>query len=370
MRLGIDASTYFDVLNQGGRFYLDHKEIEPVSYLHDENGVDYFRIRLWLDPKDKKGNPYKGGDNDTEKGLALASFAASKGYDILLDFHYSDFWCDPAKQRLPKSWEHMNLDEICKAIADYTKTTLIRFKNHHFPIKAIQIGNEITNGMLWPLGRVEGDDPNVVREGYDSLCKMLNVGIKAAREIFPEASILLHLEKSYDQHIYDEFLTQMEEHQVNYDVLGVSYYPFWHGTFTMLFDNIDMVKMKFHKPVWIVETSYAHTNKDMEVENHLWTPVVNEELFKGEGTYKPYPLTQEGQADFVKTLLELSRQHGVDAVMYWEPLWIPVKNLTWASAAGRSYVKEEHKALVNEWANQCLFGYDGEATKALFEFHI
>ena len=365
MILGIDASALRETRAAGAKFTVGGKPIEPLSYLHDENGVSILRLRLWVDPYDEKGHPYGGGTNDLETFVLLAKEGLEKGYKLLMDFHYSDFWCDPAKQCIPKSWRRLSFLELVAKVGEYTRKTLTYLKNEGIDLYAIQIGNEITNGMLWPLGKLEGE-PGSKRQNYDSLCAFLHQGLMAANDIYPKAKTMIHLERSYDQAVYREFFDNVLEAGLNFDIIGMSYYPYWHGSFDKLFANVDLMRKTYGKPIWIVETSYSFTTEKAYVDAEGWNPLVNNELATVESC--PYPPTQEGQEQFLTTLMEKAKQHKVEAIVYWEPLWLPLSGLTWATKEGEEYVHETHKPTHNEWANQCLFDYHGEATKALYAF--
>lgn len=369
MILGIDTSTYLEELQNNAKYYLDGKQVDPLDVMHS-NGVDHMRIRLWNNPFDGSGTPYLGGTCGTQNFLALAKLAQSKGYKILLDFHYSDFWADPAKQFPPKAWQNYTLDELCDAVYAFTKDTLLQAKANDIPISMVQVGNEITNGILWPHGKLTGG-ANGLRNGYNNLVKLLKAGISACREICPDAKIALHLERSYDQAVYVEFFTQMQQYNVDYDIIGMSYYPYWHGTPDMYFANVNNIK-RFGKQIMAVELGYGFTtegftiNKDgQEIQLVLGTMTVDDY-----GVVNNYPLTPEGQARFIKDFVARAQKEGLDGIFYWEPLWLCGENICWASPEGQDYINEGGKPTANEVANCCLFDYHGNALPALDAFAL
>ena len=370
MILGIDSSGILETRAAGARYFVAGKEVEPISYIHDHNGVSMMRLRLWLDPYDEQGRPYGGGTVDYPSLVKMAKEGIEKGYKIVLDFHYSDFWCDPGKQFLPKAWKDYTLDQAVEAVYEYTKKTLLDLQAEGIVLDSVQIGNEITNGMLWPLGKLTYEEGNPKRGNYESLIRLLKAGIKATRETMPKTRIIIHLERSGDQAVYREFFDEMVAASLDFDIIGMSFYPYWHGTFDMVFSNIDAVKARYHKPVWIVETSYGFTIKPSTHLHEEFKPIISEELLSQENIYSPYPVTLEGQAAFTKELLAQAKAHGVDAIFWWEPFWLPLKGLTWATKIGEEYTHETEKPTNNEWANQCLFDYDGNATPAFFEYRI
>lgn len=366
MKLGIDVSTYFEELEHGAKYYDGNKEVQPLE-LFRANGVESMRIRLWVDPKSEEGEPYLAGNCDLENFIKLASLAQTKGYSIMLDFHYSDFWADPGKQCIPKSWAHLDLDGIVNKVYEYTKETLKVVKEKGIEVSYIQVGNEITNGMLWQIGHLN-EGTGGKRTNYENLINILKAGIKACREEIADVSLVLHLEKSYDQIIYDEFFTQMENADVDYDIIGYSYYPYWHGTFEQFFANVEFCK-KFKKRQMVVELGYAFTVEDYIQQEHGGSHlVVSKDNIDSFGFMQEYPISPEGQKHFTEDFLIRAKQHGIEAVYWWEPLWIPGDGICWASKAAMKYMGSESKSTRNEWANQCLFDYSGKKLPAFDAF--
>ena len=370
MILGIDVSTYFEEKKANARYFLNGKEIDPLKIFKD-NGVSHMRIRIWNDPYSKDKKPYKGGTCDVNNLLKLALLAKEYGFKVVPDFHYSDFWVDPGKQFIPKAWANESYESLLIKIREFTKNTLLKLKENGIEINMLQIGNEITNGMLWPIGKLTDNGEGKKRGNYDVLCAFLKEGIKSAKEIYPNAKIILHLERSGDAKVYQEFFSEMQQHDVQYDIIGASYYPYWHGSFDQLFANLDACKKRFNKEVMIMELGYGFTLEDYILTNngapHL---VINEEKLKEMKEALPYPLNEEGQANFIEKFVSLCKKHGVAGIFYWEPLWIPGEDICWASSEGQEYINEVGKSQRNEWANQCLFDYKGNALKALNKFKI
>ena len=366
MLLGIDVSTYPEEL-ENGAVYSDGKErIDPLDRFRG-NGVSLMRIRLWHTPYDKSGSPYLGGTCDPDHFLRLGRMGASKGYRLILDLHYSDFWADPGKQFLPRAWEHFDFSDTEAAVYRYTVDTLRKIRDAGLELYGIQIGNEITNGMLWPYGKLTGGEDGSPRKGYAALSRLLGAGIRASREIFPDAKIILHLERSNDTAVYDEFFTEMQSAGVDYDVIGASYYPYWHGSMDEFFSNLEHCR-KFGKERMVMELGYAFTGESYPVAGGGTRLVIGNTTEGGVRLPDGYPLTPDGQAAFVREFLRRARNAGMDGVFYWEPLWLPGKNIRWASEAGLAYLHESGKSTLNDWANQCLYDYTGKALPALREF--
>lgn len=371
MFLGIDVSTYFEVIGAHKKFYKGDEEIDIFKAFKD-NGVDSVRIRLWNDPYDKEGHPYLGGTNNLASFIKLAKICQSYGFRILLDLHYSDFWCDPSKQTLPKAWEGMDNAQIEKAIYAFTRYVLEESKKNKIDIEYIQIGNEITNGMCWPNGKLI-DQGDGTRRNYETVCSFLKQGIKASKEIYPDIKTIIHLERSFDNPIYTEYCKNLIKNNVDYDILGVSYYPYWHKTFKDLFANLNNIKSLIKKPIMIVETGYAFTMdsyKDKDDKENEAKLLIDERFLKENAVKLEFPLTEEGQDGFIKKLISLSQENGIAAIYYWEPCWLPGKGICWASEAGLKYTHEENKTTRNEWANQCLFDYDGKMLKGFEDYTI
>ena len=363
MILGIDASTYLEELEHGAKFYDGDIEIDPLDAFV-ANGVDYMRIRLWNDPKSPDGDPYLAGNCDINHYVRFAELAKSKGYKILLDFHYSDFLADPGKQFIPKAWAWYNIDEMCDAVYSFTKECLEIALREGVSPDMIQVGNEITNGILWPMGKLEIDGK---RCNYGNFCRLIKAGCAACREVVPGAKLVLHLERSNDKTVYQEFFAEMEKAEVDYDIIGASYYPYWHGTPKELFENLNACR-HFGKEIMVTELGYGFTDKAYTLLGEEKRLVIDAERANVPGVTDRYPLTPEGQAEYIRDFLALARENDIGGVFYWEPLWIPGEGICWASEAGQAYIQEEGKSTANEWANQCLFDYNGRKLPAFDEF--
>ncbi len=366
MKLGIDVSTYLEELEHGARYFKDGIEIDPLDVFRD-NGVEWVRIRLWNNPFSNEGKPYLAGNCDINHFIKLSKLVMSKGYKILLDFHYSDFWADPGKQFPPKAWKGYDICAMESAVYEYTYHSISMALNEGINIGMVQIGNEITNGFLWPLGKLENEDGT--RGNYNNFTTLLKAGIRATRELLPNCKIILHLERSNDRAVYQEFFNKMQEYDVDYDIIGASYYPYWHGSIDELMRNFDECK-RFGKEIMIMELGYGFTLKGYNVEGKEARLVIDSERIGNDALVKKYPINEQGQAKFIKDVLDNSKAHGVSAVFYWEPLWIPGDGICWASVEGQEYIGESGKSTTNEWANQCLYDYSGNALKALDVFKL
>ena len=161
---GMDISTLLEVEKCGAKFY-DGKGPEDALDILKRYDVNAVRIRLWNDPYSEDGEPYGAGTNDFASVIALSRRAREKGFDILLDYHYSDFWADPGKQFIPKAWRGYSVEELEQAVYNYTKDTLLDLKEQGLLPNMVQVGNELTNGLLWPYGKVPD---------YDNIARFVN----------------------------------------------------------------------------------------------------------------------------------------------------------------------------------------------------
>ena len=364
MILGIDISTYLEELSHGAVFYDGNTPIDPLDAFL-ANGVNWMRIRIWNDPRSPEGEPYLAGTCDLDHYIRLAKLAKSKGFHILMDLHYSDFWADPGKQFIPKAWSNYTPEELERAVYDFTVECLTAAKKNGVSPEMIQIGNEITNGILWPVGKIYNEEKNT-RE-YASFLRLIGAGCRAAREIAPKAKIVLHLERSNDKEVYREFYSAVADAGIEYDVIGASYYPYWHGTPDDVFANLDACK-RFGKEIMIVELGYGFTDRGYVLGGEERRLVIDPERAYVPGVTDKYPLTPDGQAGYVRYILDRAEKEGIAGVFYWEPLWLPGEGICWASEAGQAYIHEEGKSTSNEWANQCLFDYEGKKLPAFDEF--
>lgn len=355
---GMDISTLLEVEKLGGRFY-DQKEEKDLLSILKSRGVNAVRLRLWKDPYSEDGKPYGAGNNDIIVTKELARRALAAGMGFLLDFHYSDFWADPGKQMIPKAWRGYQEAELEQAVYTYTKSTLEELKRDHLFPTMIQVGNELSNGLLWPFGKV----PN-----YKTIARFINAGIRGVRAVDKEVPIMLHLDNGGNNTLYREWFDAFLKYGDDFQIIGLSYYPFWHGTMEALKQNMKDIAVRYQKDLIIAEVSMGFTMEDYSAYEGL-----KSQERKGMATKKElaekvnYPMTPDGQAAFLKDLLYLLEEVPEDrgcGFFYWEPAWIPVKGSGWATKEALEYIKEKGPG-GNEWANQALFDYEGNALPAL-----
>lgn len=351
---GMDLSSLLEVERCGGRFYDDGKEIDILKFMKDKD-VDTIRIRLWNDPKSEDGETYGAGANDIHEVIALGKRVSDAGFGVLLNFHYSDFWADPGKQFKPKAWEGFGVEELEKAVYDFTKDSLTKILDAGVNVTMIQVGNELTSGLLWPEGQV----PN-----YDNIAKFVSAGIRACREVKSSIPLMIHLDNGGNNELYRRWFDNYMERGEDFDYIGMSYYPFWHGSLDQLEYNMNDVAKRFGKEIIIAEVSMGYTMKDYKEYEKL-----EDSERKGYATRQElvdkieYPMTVQGQMDFMEDFLNrvknVADNKGV-GFFWWEPAWIPVPGSGWATPASLAYMHDKGPC-GNEWANQALFDYDGNA---------
>lgn len=355
---GMDISTLLEVEKCGGKFYDSGKEEDLLTILknYDVNAV---RIRLWNDPYSEEGEPYGAGTNDFNSVLELSGRAKEKGLDILLDYHYSDFWADPGKQFIPKAWRGYSVDELEQAVYDYTRETLLKLEKEGLLPDMVQVGNELTNGLLWPYGKT----PN-----YDNIARFVKAGVRAVREVSDKIKVMIHLDNGGNNELYREWFDNFVKRGGDFDIIGLSYYPFWHGTFDMLENNMKDIAVRFGKELIIAEVSMGYTMEDYASYEKLSPSERKGMATRPELAEKiEYPMTKEGQTEFMKELfrrIERVPENKGRGFFYWEPAWIPVPGSGWASESSLKYI-EDKGPCGNEWANQALFDYEGNALPAL-----
>ncbi len=346
---GMDVSMIMELESYGASYYLNGKK-EDLFCLLKTCGANMVRLRIWPDPYDEEGNPYGGGMNDLKTTIEIAKRVVENGMEIMLDFHYSDFWADPSKQVKPKAWKALSGKELETAVYLHTVDTLKALRNQKLIPAMVQVGNEITKGLLWPDGYVDQTE---------RMAALLQAGIKGVREECPDAKIVLHLDFGTDNQMYRQWFDRIEPYALDFDVIGMSYYPHWNGSLQLLSDNMNDISSRYGKEVLVAETSIGYTTDTLGCKGIVFS----EEQEKATG----YPATMEGQEAFLRELYKAVRnvqnKKGI-GVFYWEPAWLAIPDCTWASESGRLYMNDQAEA-GNAMANQALFDASGNANSAL-----
>lgn len=346
---GADVSMLEELEQHGAKYYINQQSKDLFAILK-ECGVNMIRLRLWNDPYSEQGEPYGGGGNDLETTMRLARRIAENGLAFMLDFHYSDFWADPAKQFKPKAWIALHGQPLCEEVYRYTKDTLDTLRKEGLLPQMVQIGNEITHGFLWPDGHYDN---------LEMMMALLKSGIRAVREVDPTIRIVLHLDFGTDNSLYRKWFYEAENHHLDYDVIGMSYYPFWNGSIEALIANMNDISRTFRKDVMVVETSIGYTTDSLGCNGMVYSAELEKNV--------PYPGTPMGQESYMRSLIQAVRNVedccGI-GVIYWEPAWLPFPDCAWAKPIGCEYMHDKAE-LGNSWANQALFDAEGNANPAL-----
>ena len=290
---------------RNGVIYKDSCGVTVDPYdLFREQGWNMMRVRLFVDPNNAPGAHHdQGVCQDLDYVTDLCKTIRARGFEVMLDFHYSDTWADPAKQFTPKRWEGLDAKALADSIYRYTRRCLLALKEAGVVPAMIQVGNEITFGMDWPVGRVDAmEDAN-----WDVFTALLKAGCKACREVCPDAGIIIHTEKAGQWPMTRNYYNRLAAAGLDYDIIGLSYYPMWHGTIPNLGVTLDSLAVRFpSKPVMIVETAYYYQHDGVN---------------RGEEDFSQcLPGTIEGQREFtVQLVKELNRHDNVTGLFWWYP---------------------------------------------------
>lgn len=358
---GADFSTLPEIERCGGKYYDNGRQGDLVEILA-AHGFNYSRIRLWNDPYSENGEPYGAGTNDIEAALKIAGRSKEAGMKILLDFHYSDFWADPGKQYKPKDWRTLDAAGLEEAVYGFTKESLGRFAAAGLIPDMVQVGNEITNGLLWPDGR---------KPEWENIVRFVNAGIRAVRDTDRNIQVMIHLDSGHNGEMHRDWFDNYLSHGgLDFDVIGLSYYPVWNGPLKGLIDNMAALASRYGKGVAVAEVSQSFSTEDYAEHEKLSASERKGAAAKKELTDRlEFAPTAEGQAKFMRAFMQGIRDipdgQGL-GFFYWEPGWIPVKGSGWAYGPALTYI-EDKGPCGNEWANQVLFDYDGNALPALKE---
>ena len=371
--MGVDISSLIALEKAGVKFYnWDGSAEQDIFTTLAQAGVNSIRVRVWNDPFDANGNGYGGGNCDINTALEIGKRATAAGMGLMVDFHYSDFWADPAKQMVPKAWADItDRNELTETLYEYTRDSLLLLRQNGVNVIAVQIGNETTSGLAG------------VTNSWTRVCKMFNAGSKAVREVYPEAKVVLHFTNPNNGNLPEKADT-LAENGVDYDVFASSFYPNMHGTLDNLSEQFEYIIDTYGKEVMIAETSWPYTIEDGDG----WGNTLNG------GTM--YPTSVQGQSNELVSVIECMANLGDNAigVFYWEAAWIPLNNtaglegsawdaayqlnaqawkdygIGWASSYAGEYDPED----AGQWyggcacENQALFDYNGVPMESLKTF--
>lgn len=363
---GMDASAVLAVENSGAKYYGFDGEEQDVFKTLAEAGVNYIRLRVWNDPYDENGNGYGGGNNDVATAIELGKRATQYGMKVCIDFHYSDFWADPAKQYVPKAWKGMSLEQKSDALYDFTVTSLTDILNAGVDVCMVQVGNEINKGMSGETF-------------VSSVAELLKAGRSAVREVSKAAGkdiqVAVHYTDIDKQGEVAKITADLDKYGVDYDIFAMSYYSFWHGSIENMQDMAEYVQDTYGKKVVIAETSYCYTTEDGDGSGNS---------VSGDGDLVDgYDATVQGQADMLRDICAAADEADIMGVFYWEGTWIPVGPADadnssiwekygsgWASSYSGSYDPKDAGKYYGgcSWDNQAMFDFTGHPLDSLKVF--
>ena len=351
MFLGGDISVLQSYEDKKVPYYDAEGGLIPdvLKYLKSEQvGWNAQRVRLFVDPK--QVNPEGGTDaqvcQDIDYVVRLCKRVKDEGFALMLDFHYSDTWADPSNQWIPAQWASLNETELSDKVYEYTRECLQKLVDAGAAPDFIQPGNEVSYGMLWSadvnrnskVNRCYSDSP---AENWNRFIGFLQQASKACREVCPKAAIIIHTERSGDPQALKDIYSRLS--RVDYDIIGLSYYPIWHNSLSVLAQSLDLLAQEFpDRKVQIVETAY----------HYQWQPPV------GQGSIydfsSQWPVSPEGQAAFARDLIKELKKHPNVNGLYW---WFPEENGNGPDCS-----------VLTGWVNRGL--WDNESHRALPALYV
>jgi arabinogalactan endo-1,4-beta-galactosidase len=305
--VGADVSFLAQAEQQGVAF-KDGGVAKPGLEILRSHGYNWIRLRLFHTPTQLP--------NNLEYSVALAQSAKKMGFKFLLDYHYADDWADPGKQPLPKAWQGKSHTGLVKF--EYTRDTIAAFRDAGVLPDMVQIGNEVIHGMMWPDGKLP--------ENWDSFAQLVYAGINgvdAGRGNGVRPKIMIHIDRGADIKGTKEFFDKLNSYEVPYDVIGQSYYPWWHGSLNELRHNLEFMARDYRKDIIVVEAAY-----NWQPGNYVNKPA-------------PFPESPEGQREFLdelnRVVMETPDGRG-KGVFWWEPA-------VTGPLSSRGFFDEQHNAL-------------------------
>ncbi len=328
---GVDVSILPMMEQCNGRFTQNGSEVESLAFMTAQ-GVNFVRLRVWVNPAD--------GASGLDEVLGVAQRAKAHDLGLMIDFHYSDTWADPGNQTKPAAWADLTFAELQTAVTNHTRTVISALHAQGTPPDVIQLGNEITNGFLWPDGRLGAG----YEDNWPQFAALLNVAQAGVAQSFPGADqipIMIHIDSGGDLGRSRWFFDNLTAQSVPFDQIGLSFYSWWHGNFLDLQQNMAGLASRYGKPIVVVETAYPWT---LAWADDVHNPVGEEgQLLTG------YPATKRGQAAFVadvRTAVTQVPQNLGAGFFYWAPDYITTPDCG------------------SLWENLALFDFAGEALPA------
>lgn len=352
--VGGDISMLKKFIDEGAVYKdKDGNTVEPYAFMKTQ-GWNSMRVRLFVDPtKATDAQKKEGVIQDLEYVKALGKAIKEAGFSFMLDFHYSDTWTDPGKHATPSAWSSMSVAQLTQQMYDYTKSCLEELVSAGATPDFIQVGNEITTGLLWNSGKVNSDGTDTSTGSMKNLAGYLASGISAINDVFKNAEskpqIVIHTELHYSEVLPDFYANLAKYPDVKYDIIGLSYYPDYHGTLTTLDNLLKTFETTYpDKQIMIVETGYGFE----------WSLPEPKTAYKDQ-----YPISEEGQRTFAQKLVEMLNKHDKVTGLYW---WYPEYTLN--NIVFKNGNEDWSKNFTSGYWNAALFHYKtGKALAALYE---
>ena len=310
---GVDISSYRALKDSGVKYYdFAGNELDDAGFfkLLKDSGINYVRIRVWNNPYDASGNGYGGGNNDLQKAVDMGKLATKAGMRVLIDFHYSDFWADPAKQKAPKAWADMTIEQKTAAVKEYTMNSLNTLLDEGVDVGMVQVGNETNNGIAGESGLENANTTAIFHAGCEAIQQVEQERSKVIKAV-------VHFANPEKQN-YMTYARALADAGVNYDVFASSYYPYWHGTLDNLKNQLNAITEKYGKEVMVAETSWATGLEDSDGHENTVREGNND-------AGMDYDFSIYGQAKELREVINTiaNTTNGI-GVFYWEPAWLPV----------------------------------------------
>ena len=245
---GADISSVTEFAQKGVKFYNKAGVETECTAIMKELGMNAIRLRVWVNPKN--------GLCDKADVLKKALEVKKQGMRLMVDFHYSDSWADPGQQTVPKAWKDYNIDQLAKALREHTVDVLGELKKNSVDVEWVQVGNETTNGMMWPLGKASDHMANyalLTQEGYD-----------AVKSVYPGAQVIVHIDKANELDRFTGIFRRLQLFEAKWDIIGMSFYPeVWDKETDAVVENIITLSERFGTPCMIVETGMKRDNPEV-----------------------------------------------------------------------------------------------------------
>lgn len=348
--VGGDISMLKKFLDEGAVYNdKDGAAVEPLVFLKAQ-GWNSMRVRLFVDPSKAGAEDRKeGAIQDLDYVIAVCKDIKAAGFSLMLDFHYSDTWTDPGQHSTPSGWSGLTVEQLKTKVYDYTKDCLQKLKDAGATPDFIQTGNEVTTGMLWPTGRIYAGGGAPANGSWDNFAGYLTSAISACNEVCPDAKIVIHTEMHAPADVPKFYNNLANYPDVNYDIIGLSYYPDYHGDLSVIGSTLSTLESQHaDKNIMIVETGYGF------------------EWQLGGAGYNfssTWPITEEGQRQFAADLITMLNDHPRVNGLYW---WYPEYTLN--NIVFKNGTEDWSKDFTSGYWNAALFHYKtGRALAALYE---